>query len=156
MTPRLNPFATAPEGYKAMVAVETYVKNSGLEHGLLHLVKMRVSQINGCAFCLDMHSKEARKDGDSEARLYLLSAWREAPLYSRRERAALGWAEALTLLPQTAAPDADYAAVKEQFSEKEIVDLTLAIGAINLWNRLAVGFRTPPPVAEADRAKATA
>lgn len=156
MTPRLNPFAAAPEGYQAMVAVETYVKNSGLEHGLLHLVKMRVSQINGCAFCLDMHSKEARKDGESEARLYLLSAWRESPLYSRRERAALGWAESLTLLPQTAAPDADYAAVKEHFSEKELVDLTLAIGAINVWNRLAVGFRTQHPVTEADRAKAAA
>lgn len=154
MTPRLNPLGSAPDGYKAMVNLETYVKNCGLEYGLLHLVKMRVSQINGCAFCLDMHSKDARKAGESEARLYLLNAWRESPLYSDRERAALGWAEALTLVAETAAPDADYAALKQQFTEKEIVDLSLAIGAINVWNRLAIGFRLVHPVVDADKAAA--
>lgn len=156
MTPRLNPFATSPEGYKAMVNLEAYVKASGLEHSLLELVKMRVSQINGCAFCLDMHAKDARKAGESEARLYLLSAWRESPLYSERERAALAWAEALTLVAETAAPDADYALLQQHFTEKEQVDLTLAIGAINVWNRLAIGFRAVHPVTAADRPKAAA
>ena len=156
MTPRLDPFATSYEGYKAMVNLEAYVKASGLEHSLLELVKMRVSQINGCAFCLDMHAKDARRAGESEARLYLLSAWRGSPLYSERERAALAWAEALTLVAETAAPDADYALLQQHFTEKEQVDLSLAIGAINVWNRLAIGFRAVHPVTAADRPKAAA
>jgi len=145
MTPRIdNPFKLAPEGIKAMMALEASFKNCGLDHALLELVRLRVSQINGCAFCLHMHSTDLRKGGESEMRLYMLPAWREAPLYSDRERAALGWAESLTRLADTGAPDADYEALKAEFSEAEQVQLTLAIGAINAWNRLQVGFRAQP------------
>jgi len=155
MTPRLNPTAAAPDAYKAMVALETYIKGCGLEPSLIELVKMRASQINGCAFCLDMHSKDARAHGETEQRLYLLDAWRESPLYSERERAALGWTEALTLIAQTRAPDADYARLKEQFSDAEQVKLSLLIGTINTWNRLAIGFRLMHPAAPALHAKAS-
>lgn len=155
MTPRLKyPHKSAPDGIKAMMALEASFEKSGLEESLRHLVKLRASQINGCAFCIHMHTTDARKHGDSEMRLYMLNAWRESPLYSDRERAALAWTEALTLLPQTGAPDADYDLVKAQFSEAEQVQLTLLIGAINVWNRLQVGFRASHPVDEKDKAVA--
>ena len=155
MTPRLNPATAAPDAYKVMVALETYIQGSGLEPSLIELVKMRASQINGCAFCIDMHSKDARAHGETEQRLYLLNAWRESPLYTDRERAALGWTEALTLVAQTQAPDQDYAAVKSHFGDAEQVRLTLLIGAINTWNRIAIGFRLVHPTATAAHAKAS-
>jgi AhpD family alkylhydroperoxidase len=144
--PRLNPFAAAPAAMKAMLDLENQVKASGLEMSLIHLVKTRASQINGCAFCIHMHTREARADGETEERLYLLDAWRESPLYSDRERAALAWTEALTLVAQTHAPDEDYALLKTHFTDEEQVKLTLAIGAINAWNRFAIGFRSIHPV----------
>lgn len=144
MTPRLNYFAAAPKLMQAMLALEQAVATSGLEHGLIHLVKLRASQINGCAFCIDMHARDARKGGEAEARLYLLDAWREAPHYTPRERAALAWTEALTLVATTHAPDADYEGLGPHFSEEEIVRLTLLIATINAWNRLAIGFRSVP------------
>ncbi|MDW2982109.1 MAG: carboxymuconolactone decarboxylase family protein [Rhodanobacter sp.] len=131
----------APEAFKAMLALEAGVQRGGLEHALIELVKMRVSQINGCAYCLDMHSKDARAAGETEQRLYLLSAWREAPCYTARERAALAWAEAVTLVATNDLPDALYDEVHAQFDDKGMVELTLAIIAINGWNRLAIGFR---------------
>jgi AhpD family alkylhydroperoxidase len=144
MTPRLNPMAAAPEVMQGMIGLEKAVTNSGLESSLIHLVKMRASQINGCSFCLKMHSKDARAHGETEERLYLLDGWREAPIYSERERAALAWTEALTLVAQTRAPDHDYEAIRAQFDDGEQVKLTLLIGAINAWNRLCVGFRIVP------------
>ena len=132
-----------PAAYRAMVGLQRAVEESGLEPKLLELVKIRASQLNGCAYCLDMHSKDARAIGETEQRLYLVAAWREAPCYSRRERAALAWCESLTLLPQTGAPDNEYAEVTQAFSAEEIVALTLAIVAINGWNRFAVGLRSP-------------
>jgi AhpD family alkylhydroperoxidase len=155
MTPRLDYFAAAPKVLGPMLALERSVASSGLEHGLIHLVKLRASQINGCAFCIDMHSRDARKAGETEARLYLLDAWREAPHYTPRERAALAWTEALTLVATTRAPDADYEALKPHFTEEEIVKLSLLIATINAWNRLAIGFRASPPLAAAE-APATA
>lgn len=150
MTPRIaNPHALAPEAIKAMMVLEQSFTKSGLDHNLLELVKFRVSQINGCAFCLHMHATDLRRHGESEMRLYMLSAWRESTLYSDRERAALGWVEALTLLPKTGAPDADYDALKAAFSDAEQVWLTMAIGAINTWNRLQVAFRMAHPVDDA-------
>jgi AhpD family alkylhydroperoxidase len=140
---RLDFRKSYPQALQAMVGLEEAVHESTLEPELLELVKMRASQLNGCAYCLDMHSKDARARGESEQRLYLLSAWREAPFYSARERAALAWCEALTLLPQSGAPDDVYAQVREQFEEDELAALTLAIVAINGWNRFAVGFRSP-------------
>jgi AhpD family alkylhydroperoxidase len=151
MTPRLqNYYKLAPEGFKAMLALEASIKASGLEHSLVELVRMRASQINGCAFCLHMHATDARKAGETEMRLYLLNAWRESPLYTPRERAALAWTEALTRLADTGAPDNDYELVRAQFSEAEQVQLTLLIGAINVWNRIAVGFRAAHPVEKAE------
>jgi AhpD family alkylhydroperoxidase len=132
-----------PEAVRAMSGLEQAVRDSSLEPALLELVRMRTSQLNGCAFCLDMHSKDARARGEGEQRLHLLNAWREAPFYSARERAALAWCEALTLLPQSGAPDEVYEQVARQFDEQEIVALTLAIVAINGWNRFAVGLRSP-------------
>jgi AhpD family alkylhydroperoxidase len=146
MTPRLNPMTTAPKLMQAMLELEGKVSGSGLEKSLMGLVKVRASQINGCAFCINMHSKDAREHGESEERLYLLNAWREAPCFSERERAALVWTEALTLLSQTHAPEADYEAMKAQFTEEEQVKLTLLIATINSWNRIVVGFRTVPTV----------
>lgn len=152
MTPRIkNPFKSAPDGIKAMMALEASIKASGLEHSLLELVKLRASQINGCAYCIHMHATDARAHGETEMRLYMLNAWRESPLYSERERAALGWTESLTRVAETGAPDADYAPFKAAFSESEQVHLTLLIGSINAWNRLQVGFRAQHPV-EAVRA----
>lgn len=145
MTTRLNAYALAPDAIQKMAQLEDVLRNSGLEFTLYELVKMRASQINGCAFCLHMHSKDARAAGESEERLYLLSAWRESSLYTPRERAALAWTEALTLVAQTGAPDGDYEALRAEFSEEEIVSLTLLIGLINSWNRLAVGLRSQHP-----------
>jgi len=151
MSKRIEYGKAAPAGLRAMLGLETYVHGSGLEHSLIELVKMRVSQINGCAYCLDMHSKDARAAGETEQRLHVLAAWREAPFYSARERAApfysareraaLAWAEAVTLLSTNDLPDALYEEVRAQFDDKAMVDLTLAIIAINGWNRLAIGFR---------------
>jgi AhpD family alkylhydroperoxidase len=145
-TERLPAWTVAPDAIKAVSGLETYIAKCGLEKPLIELVKMRASQINGCAYCLDMHSKDARRHGESEQRLYLLDAWRESPLYSPRERAALAWTEAVTRIADTHAPDAAYEDMRQHFSEKEAVDLTVLIGTINLWNRLAIGFRAQHPV----------
>ena len=134
------------EPLKSLYDIENYLSHSGLDHKLLLLIKMRASQINGCAFCLDMHTADARKRGETEQRLYLLDAWRDSPLYSDRERAALAWTEALTLLPGTRAPDDVYEALKARFSEEEQVKLSLVIVAINGWNRINVGFRAVHPI----------
>ena len=147
MKARLNLSQANPEAYQAMRALSNYSKNSGLGPTLIELINMRVSQINGCAFCLNMHYTDARKNGETEARLNMLPAWREAPLYTERERAALAWAEALTHIGPEAAPDELYAEVRRQFSEEEMVKLSLAIAVINSWNRLMIGFRVPPQVA---------
>jgi len=146
MTPRMNIFEVAGEGTKAMIGVETAIAKSGIEHSLLQLVKIRASQINGCAFCIDMHVKDAVKAGESHQRLHLLDGWRDSPAYTDRERAALNWTETLTRIAKTHAPDADYAMLQAQFSETEIAWLTLSIGAINLWNRVQIGLRAVHPV----------
>ena len=147
MTPRIaDYYKAAPDVINGMMAFEKAVSNSGLEKSLVELVKMRASQINGCAFCLDMHSKDARANGETEARLYLLNAWHESPLYSERERAALAWCDALTLVAETHAPDEVYRQLAAQFTEAEQVKLTMLIGAINSWNRLAIGMRAVHPV----------
>jgi AhpD family alkylhydroperoxidase len=140
---RLNWTKILPGGAEALRELERVVDTSSLEPLLCELIKVRASQINQCAFCLDMHTKDARSLGESEQRLYLVASWRETALYSPRERAALAWTEALTLLPELGAPDAVYAGVAEVFTQEEQVALTLAIVAINAWNRLAVGFATP-------------
>ena len=145
-TPRISVTDAAPEAYAAIRGVETYIQHCGLEKSLIELVKMRGSQINGCAFCLDMHSKDARRAGETEQRLHLLNGWRESPLYSERERAALAWTECVTRIADTHAPDAEYEALARHFSPTEIVNLTTLIGLINLWNRLAVSFRTQHPM----------
>ncbi len=143
MEPRIDLKKAPPEAMKAMYGLEKYLRSSGLEESLLHLVKMRASQINGCGYCLDMHSKDARANGETEQRLYVLPDWRKAPFYTDRERSALAWTEALTQIAETHAPDEVFEQVREQFDEKEIVDLTLAITTINAWNRIAIGFRAP-------------
>ena len=132
-----------------MLALSKYVHDCGLEHSLGALVKIRASQLNGCAYCLEMHTREARAQGETEARLHLLAAWQESPFYTGRERAALAWTEAITLLAETRAPDDVYAIARAQFTENELVKLTLAIGVINTWNRLAVGFRAVHPMPQA-------
>jgi AhpD family alkylhydroperoxidase len=144
MEQRINYFKAAPDAYKAMSGLEAYLHGCGLEEGLLHLIKLRASQINGCAFCLDMHSKDLRAMGETEQRLYTLDAWRECPWYTDRERAALAWTEALTLVTQGHVPDAVYEQARKQFNEKELVDLSLAITTINAWNRLSIAARTTP------------
>ncbi len=144
MRARLDPRKAAPEAMKAIANLHAYVRGCGLEHKLLELVKLRASQINGCAWCMDMHSKELRAAGEDEQRLYLLSAWRECPFYSERERAALAWTEALTLLTEGNVPDEVFAQARAQFSEEELVKLTVAIVAINGANRINVAFRTVP------------
>ncbi len=151
MTRRLNPYTVAPDGVAALVNVEKYLEKCGLDPKLVALVKTRVSQINGCAYCLHMHTEEARKLGEADTRLYLLDAWRESALYSARERAALAWAESLTHIASTHAPDDVYDEARRQFSEKELADLSIVIAMINAWNRLAIGARSVHP---ADRAKA--
>ena len=144
MQPRIDPTKVAPGAYQAMAGLEAYVRKSRLEPALLELVKVRASQINGCAYCIDMHTKDARANGETEQRLYGTSAWRETPFFTDRERAALAWTEALTLISKDHAPDAVYEEVRQRFSEEELVNLTLAIVAINGWNRLAIGFRAVP------------
>ncbi len=143
MSPRLDYHQTSPQGVAALLQLERYVSGCGLEHSLLELVKTRASQINGCAYCLDMHTKDARAAGETEQRLYTLPAWRETPFFNERERAALAWTEAVTRISERNEDDALYADLKKHFSEKEIVDLTLAVVAINGWNRLAIPFRSP-------------
>jgi AhpD family alkylhydroperoxidase len=144
MEPRIDARKYAKEAQQAMYALEKYLNESGLEHSLIHLMKMRASQINGCAYCIDMHSKDARALGETEQRLYELDAWRETPFYSDRERAALAWTEAVTLVSQTHVPDSVYEEVRKFFSDKEIVDLTLVVTTINAWNRLAIALRAAP------------
>lgn len=133
--------SVAPGALQAMLGLEKYLHECSLETALLELLRVRASQINGCAYCLDMHTKDARAAGETEQRLYTIAAWREAPFYTERERAALAWTEAMTLVADEGVPDALYAATREHFSEKELVDLTLAVVAINGWNRLAIAFR---------------
>jgi AhpD family alkylhydroperoxidase len=135
----------APKGaYQAMAALQQYVDTCGLERPLLELVKIRASQINGCAYCIDMHTKDARALGESEQRIYMLDAWRESPFYSGRERAALEWAEALTLIREGHVPDDVYERASKQFSPEELVNLSVAVATINSWNRLAIPFRAVP------------
>jgi AhpD family alkylhydroperoxidase len=140
---RANYFKAAPDTYKGMLALHEYVKKSGLPEKLLNLVYLRASQINGCAYCIDMHWKDLRHEGESEQKLYMLNAWRESSEYSERERAALEWTEAVTLLTDGHVPDETYRRAREQFSEADLANLTLALIAINGWNRLNVAFRTP-------------
>ena len=142
---RVNAYTAAPAAMKTLVAVETYLHETTLGPQLIELVKMRASQINGCAYCLDSHSKALRKAGETEQRIYLLDAWHESPLYSPRERAALAWTDALTRISETHAPDDAYEEVRRHFDEKETVDLTTLIGMINLWNRLAISLRYEHP-----------
>jgi len=146
MKPRMNYFQIAPEPVKTLMALETQIRGSGLEQSLIELVKIRASQINGCAYCIHMHTQDARKHGESEQRIYLLDAWHEAPVYTDRERAALAWTEAVTLISQTHAPDDVYNEVRAHFSETETVNLTMMIVSINTWNRLSIAFRAIPPV----------
>lgn len=153
MQQRIDVARVSPAAYQAVSALQKYVDQSGLDAKLRELIKIRASQINGCAFCLAMHTRDARKLGETDERMHLLNAWHEAPVYSERERAALGWIEAITLVTQGHVPDEAFEAVREQFSEKEIVDLTAAAVAINTWNRIAIAFRIPPQV-ESSRAAA--
>jgi AhpD family alkylhydroperoxidase len=142
---RLNPYQVAGDVMQGLIALEKHVQEHGLEPALMELVKTRASQINGCAFCIHMHTTDARAKGETEQRLYLLDAWRESPLYTDRERAALAWTESLTLVSQTHVPDEVFEAVREHLSEQELVKLTLQIVAINAWNRIAIGFRSVHP-----------
>ena len=145
MQSRLQAQTASPAAYHAMLNLEMFVKKSSkLEPSLIELVKMRASLINGCAFCIDMHSKDARAAGESEQRLYALNAWRETPFFNDRERAALAWAEAVTLVHDGHVPDAIYAEARQQFSEEELVNLTMVLVTINGWNRLAIAFRAVP------------
>lgn len=144
MKPRIEYLRDAPGAIEAMNGLERYLTNSGLELSLLELVKLRASQINGCAYCIDRHTKDARAHGEREQRLYALNAWRETPFYSERERAALAWTEAVTLVADGHVPDEVYESVRQQFTEQELVDLTVAVVAINGWNRFAISFRMVP------------
>jgi AhpD family alkylhydroperoxidase len=153
---RRRQFTFWSDAYETLHRLNVLVKESGIEAPVLELVKMRASQINGCAFCLDMHSKEARAAGETEERLYLLNAWREAPFYTERERAALEWTESLTLVSETHVPDEVYDKAREHFSETELVDLALAVAAINSWNRLSIAFRIEPGTYKPQRAQAGA
>jgi AhpD family alkylhydroperoxidase len=145
MTPRMNIFTAAPDAMKGMMAVETAVTNSSLEHSLIELVKLRASQINGCAFCIHMHATDAVKSGENPMRINLLSAWRESPSFTNRERAALAWTESLTRVAKTNAPDADYELLKSEFNDNDIAYLTVLIGAINFWNQVQIGLRAVHP-----------
>lgn len=147
MNSRINLADAAPDAMKAVFELDQYVtKHSGLEPRLVHLVKLRASQINGCAYCVDMHVNEARRDGLSEQAIALVCAWRESPLFDARERAVLAWTDALTNVGTTGAPDEDFEPLRQYFSDSEIANLTVAIGTINVWNRIAVGFRTQHPI----------
>jgi AhpD family alkylhydroperoxidase len=153
MEPRIDYQQADPKALKGMMEIEKYMANSSLERPLYELVKMRASQINGCAFCIDMHSKDARAGGETEQRLYALDAWRETPFYSDRERAALEWTEALTLISENHVSDELYNRVREQFDEQELVTLSMAVVAINSWNRLAIPFRSVPGEYEPEQEK---
>jgi len=144
MKPRIGYARVAPGVYDAMDAIDQYLAACGLEESLLHLVRLRASQINGCAYCLDMHWKDLRALGESEQRLYSLDAWRECPYYTERERAGLAWAEAVTLVAEGHVPDAVYDEARRHFSEKELADLTLSVAGINAWNRLSIAARVVP------------
>jgi AhpD family alkylhydroperoxidase len=150
MERRLDYQKVLPEGMRAVYALERYSEQSGLEPKLLKLIKVRASQMNGCAYCIDMHSKEARSGGETEQRLYGLSAWHETPYYTDRERAALALTEAVTLIADTHVPDDIYQQAQQQFNDQELVKLMIAINMINLWNRLVITFRTPPGSYEPD------
>ena len=141
--PRVDYTRVAPQALHAQLGLENYIRQCGLEQSLIELVKLRASMINGCAYCVDMHTKDARADGETEQRLYAVSVWREAPFFSPRERAALAWTDALTEMAHSEISDSLFAEVRSHFSEKEAVDLTMVIVTINGWNRLAVGFRSP-------------
>jgi AhpD family alkylhydroperoxidase len=154
MTPRFQFARVAPGAYHAMGALEQYLHGSGLEEQLMHLVKLRASQINGCAYCIDMHWKDLRALGETEQRLYSLDAWRECPFYSDRERAALEWTEAVTLIADGQAPDSVYEIVRPHFTDKELADLTLLVATINAWNRLSIAARTTPGTYQAKVAAA--
>ena len=156
MKPRVNNLEVGTGAVQAMLKLSGYVAQSGLEQSLLGLLEFRVSQINGCAYCLDMHSKDLRAAGETEQRLYLLEAWRESPFYTDRERAALAWAEAVTLVTEGHVPDEVFAQAREQFSEEELANLTLAVVAINGWNRLNIAFRTMPGSYQPATARAVA
>ena len=144
MTSRLDYYSASPKAMKAMIAMEALTSNLSIEPALLHLIKIRASQLNGCAFCTDMHSVDARRFGESDRRLYAIVVWRDSNFFNPRERAALAWTEAVTLLSQDHVPDAVYEQARTQFSEGELVDLTMAVSTINSWNRLAVSFRQTP------------
>jgi AhpD family alkylhydroperoxidase len=146
MQQRLDMTKASPEAFKAVFALENYVQNSGLERRFIHLIKLRASQINGCAYCVDMHVKESRHDGLSEQWINLMCVWRESPVYDARERALLGWVDAVTNIAQTGAPDDAYETLTAHFSSEEIAKITVAIGTINVWNRIAVGFRSQHPI----------
>jgi AhpD family alkylhydroperoxidase len=144
MEPRLDYRKFRPEPLQAMLLLEQYIASCGLDHKLVHMLKLRVSQINGCAYCIDMHSLDARAAGETEQRLYALDAWRETPFYTERERAALAWVESITRVSETHVPDSVFDEVKAHFSDQEIVDLTFVASTINAWNRLAVPLRSVP------------
>ncbi|WP_053121117.1 carboxymuconolactone decarboxylase family protein [Pseudomonas sp. P1.31] len=144
MSPRLDYYSASPKAMKAMIAMEALTSNLSIEQPLLQLIKIRASQLNGCAFCTDMHSVEARRAGESDRRLYAIAVWRDSGFFNPRERAALAWAEAVTLLAESHVPDDVYQQAREQFNEAEMVDLTIAVTTINSWNRLAVSFRQAP------------
>ncbi len=146
MQPRIDYAKTSPGGLQAMLGLSAYVRETGLEADLIELVYLRASQINGCAFCIDMHSKDARANGETEQRIYALDAWRETPFFTDRERAALAWTEAVTKVSADHVPDAVYEQARACFTEKELVDLTFAIVLINGWNRIAIPFRLVPGV----------
>jgi AhpD family alkylhydroperoxidase len=152
MKPRLNFYGQAPELTKALVALNKAVDECGLEKSLLHLIKLRSSQINGCSFCVEMHSREARVDGETEQRLYLVSAWKESPLFTDRERAAFAWVEAVTKIADAGVPDELYEKTLQQFSAEELTKLTVATGMINIWNRLCVSFHAIHPMPAANAA----
>lgn len=144
MEPRINYTKVAPHAASALSQIDAYVRHSGLEPALVELIKLRASYLNGCAYCVDMHTKDARASGESEQRIYAVPIWQETPYFSPRERAALAWTEAVTLIGGEHVPDEVFRQAREQFSEKQLVDLTMAIVAINGWNRLAISFRRVP------------
>ena len=146
MQARLNFYKAAPDAYQAVAALEAYVQNSGIEKRHIHLIKLRASIINGCAYCVDMHAKEALHSGLSQQWINMVSVWKESPIYDARERALLGWVDAVTNVAQTGVPDDAYEALKAYFSEEDMTKLTVAIGVINIWNRLCVGFRSQHPI----------
>ncbi|PWK72731.1 carboxymuconolactone decarboxylase family protein [Aminobacter sp. AP02] len=152
MKPRLNFYTAAPELTKHLVSLTSAINECGLEHSLLHLIKLRASQINGCSYCVDMHSREAKQDGETEQRLWLVAAWKESPLFTERERMAFAWTEAVTNIADAGVPAELYAEAQKHFSGGELVKLTMALGMINTWNRLCVTFHAVHPVAEAKAA----